>query len=61
VTASRYETLKGVSRGLCNAQIADEQGIPLETVKSQLKFWFGHFGAANRTHLAAICYRERIV
>lgn len=52
-------TLAAASRGLRNAQIAAENWISIDTVKTQLLTAYTKLGARNRAHavVIAICLR----
>ncbi len=61
LTPALYETLKLLAQGLTNRQIGEQLQIDEETARARVKRLLAYFDVANRTELAARCYRERII
>jgi DNA-binding NarL/FixJ family response regulator len=61
MTPALYETLKLAARGKTSPEIAATLAISLVEAKDRVKRLLAFFDARNRTELAAIVFRERIV
>ena len=61
LTDRQRDILDGLTRGLTNAEIANQLGIALDSVKEHINVVFSKLGAANRTEAVAIALRKQLL
>ena len=61
LTSRQLDVLTGFSYGLTDAEIAQELGIGIETVKSHAKVVRSHLGAKNRSEAVSVGFRMGIL
>lgn len=61
LTPAMYESLKLIAAGRSDPYIAAVLGISTAEAKDRTKRLLAYFDVRNRTELAVLCYRQRIV
>ena len=59
-TEKEREVMQLISAGMGNAQIAQNMGVSVNTVKSHLKHVYKKSGVHNRTELAVLMLRGKL-
>jgi DNA-binding CsgD family transcriptional regulator len=61
LTNSDFVTLKLISNGLENKEIAKIKGIKEQSVKNDVRKFFEILGAKNRAHLVRKAFEKRLI
>ena len=61
LTDRQLDILDGLTRGLTNAEIANQLGIALDSVKEHINVVFAKLGAANRAEATMIAARKHLL
>jgi DNA-binding CsgD family transcriptional regulator len=59
LTGRELQAVEGLASGHTIQQIADERGVCLQTIKSQLTAAYRHLGVASRAQAVLACQRNR--